>query len=394
MQKITWSFVSLVLLVIQPSFAFDVSYDLEIKSRYFPDQSTDGSNNKFDQNIVAGLEIEFSGKSEDGNTIFNFIPFARWDSRDEERRHGDIRELSVIRVNGNWEFLAGISKVFWGVAESNHLVDIINQTDFLEGFDGEDKLGQPMLRLSRTFEQSTLTGFVLPGFREREFLGADNPLSLPFNVADTAIYESDDEEDHVDFALRFSGYHNILDYGFSYFNGTSRDPILQPTPTEGIFSAFYPQIERFSLDLQLTADAWLWKLEALNQSSVVENYSAAVGGLEYSFYGLQDGLYDLGLLLEQHYDSRGNASQTLFQNDTFVGMRFGFNDAASSSILGGAIIDLDDQSTSFRVEASRRIFNDTLLSIEAQAFSNIDSQNASFSLRNSDFILLSLNFFF
>ena len=51
--------------------------------------------------------------------------------------------------------------------------------------------------------------------------------------------------------------------------------------------------------------------------------------------------------------------ESLLQDDLFVGLRFGFNDAESSSILGGTIIDLDDQSTSFRIEASRRVFDDT-----------------------------------
>ena len=32
---------------------------------------------------------------------------------------------------------------FWPQTESAHLVDVINQTDFLEGLDREKKLGQP-----------------------------------------------------------------------------------------------------------------------------------------------------------------------------------------------------------------------------------------------------------
>ena len=42
----------------------------------------------------------------------------------------------------------GVRRVFWGVAESNHLVDVINQTDAIENPDQEDKLGQPMLNLA------------------------------------------------------------------------------------------------------------------------------------------------------------------------------------------------------------------------------------------------------
>ena len=42
----------------------------------------------------------------------------------------------------------GLRKVYWGVTESQHLVDVINQTEGVENLDGEDKLGQPMLNLA------------------------------------------------------------------------------------------------------------------------------------------------------------------------------------------------------------------------------------------------------
>ena len=79
--------------------------------------------------------------------------------------HVDIRELNLLYTQDNWEGIAGISRVFWGVTESGHLVDIINQTDQLEGFDGEDKLGQAMIRISRLFDQNSVDLYVLPGFR-------------------------------------------------------------------------------------------------------------------------------------------------------------------------------------------------------------------------------------
>ena len=127
----------------------DVSMELEMRA-FIDDPSVAG---QFDDNVAAALEPDFQGSFNDGNTLWRFTPFGRWDSRDEERRHSDIRELYLLHVMDSWELLAGISKVFWGVAESSHLVDIINQTDYLEGIDGEDKLGQPMLRLSRVIRR-------------------------------------------------------------------------------------------------------------------------------------------------------------------------------------------------------------------------------------------------
>ena len=59
--------------------------------------------------------------------------------------------------------------VFWGVAESVHLVDIVNQADFKEDIDGEQKLGQPMAMFTLEDDQASLSLFALFGFRPRAF---------------------------------------------------------------------------------------------------------------------------------------------------------------------------------------------------------------------------------
>ena len=352
---------------------------------------------QFDDDVSVSLKPEFKGRLGEGDLYWRFTPFGRWDSRDPERRHADIRELFLLGVRDEWEVLGGISKVFWGVAESNHLVDIVNQTDNLEGIDGEDKLGQPMLRVSRSFDQSALTLFALPGFRERQFRSRDDPLSLPFEVDNDPVYESGEGADHVDFAVRYSGYLDIVDYGLSGFSGTSRDPGFIPGD-DGRLVPFYPQIDQFGLDLQVTSDAWLWKLELIRREfdnpDYGEDYTAGVGGVEYTFFGLGDGSYDLGLLAELNRDSRDDPSTVQFQNDLFLGMRFGFTDAASTEILAGTFVDLDDDTRFFRVEGSRRFFESARLNLELQAFSNVDPDNLNDHLRDSDFILLSFEWFF
>jgi len=374
------------------SFAIETHFTLDLEARGFTQNTSPPDH--FDHHIAAGLEAEIQSGFNDGNTIFTFTPFARWDDPDSARRHTDIRELNVIHTVHRWDFLAGIGKVFWGVTESAHLVDIVNQTDLLEGFDGEDKLGQPMLRASRALDRDTLTFLVLPGFRERKFLSANNPLSLPFEVESESQYESAQGDDHIDYAFRFSGYRGIVDYGISWFHGTSREPDFIPAPTAGRLIAFYPQIDQFGIDLQITDAAWLWKLEAIRRVFDKDDFNAVVAGLEYTIYGLADGLFDLGLLAEYHHDSRNHPSATPFQNDLFLATRLEFTDAESSEILAGGFFDLDDRTASFRVEANRRIFTDARIGLEAQFFSHVAPDNIGFALRNGDFILLSLTLFF
>ena len=110
---------------------------------------------------------EYYHRFEDTRDSFTFVPFVRADRHDPERSHADIRELTWLKVGEGHEWRLGIRKVFWGVTESQHLVDIVNQTDLVENVDAEDKLGQPMVNFALIRDWGTLNAFVLPGFRER-----------------------------------------------------------------------------------------------------------------------------------------------------------------------------------------------------------------------------------
>ncbi|MFC6668974.1 hypothetical protein [Marinobacterium aestuariivivens] len=100
-----------------------------------------------DQNLSAAFQPEYYRNWDDGAQTFVFTPYWRLDANDDERTHADLRELFWRMESEALVFRAGVDIVFWGVAESRHLVDIINQTDLVENIDGEDKLGQPMLNL-------------------------------------------------------------------------------------------------------------------------------------------------------------------------------------------------------------------------------------------------------
>lgn len=382
-----------VTLIYAPAYAVETLIELGLEARAY---SKSGLPQTHNGKLAISLQPEFTEQFEAQNVYLTFEPFFRLDQYDEERNHADIRELNAIKVYDNWELEGGISQIFWGVTESQHLVDIINQTDSLEGIDGEDKLGQPLLRFSRIYDQSTLSAFVMPGFRERQFLGVESRFALPFPVdTDQTQFESSAGDDHVDYALRYSGYAGLMDYGLSWFKGTARFPLFRPVePGSPVMAPYYEQMERVGLDVQYTVDAWLWKLEAVRQRSELPSFTAYVGGLEYTLYNLHDGAYDLGLLAEHNYDSRGDPQTVFYQNDLFVGTRFAFTDADSSAILAGAFIDLDDDSQIFRIEASKRVFGDSTISLEAQIFSHTAPGNINNVYRDNDFLKLEMAWFF
>jgi len=266
--------ILLLSLLSSPAGAFESLIEFGVQGVVF---SQAGPPPTSSEDFSLSLRPKFTHQIDSQGIYLTFEPFFRWDQRDDGRTHADIGEFKLLKVFDQWELEAGTSKIFWGVAESNHLVDIINQTDALEGIDDEDKLGQPLLRLSRIFEQTTLDAYVLPGFRARQFLGAESRFAFPFEVdSDQAVYESDEGDDHVDFALRYSGYAGQADYGVSWFKGTSRDPQFIPGSTPGVMLPYYEQIERIGVDVQYTVEAWLWKLEAIRQASSQPSYSAGL----------------------------------------------------------------------------------------------------------------------
>ncbi len=263
-----------------------------------------------------------------------------------------------------------------------------------KNIDGEDKLGQPMLHLGLNKDLGLFELFILPYFRERTFAGKDGRLRGGLVVdTDEAIYQSSDEENHIDYALRWSHYFGNFDIGISWFDGTGREPIFQFSQDQTRLIPFYQQIKQAGLDLQYTGDEWLWKLEAINRDGLNQNFWAAGGGFEYTFVGINDSDADLGVLMEYHYDERG-ADQAAFQNDLFFGTRLAMNDVQSTELLAGLGYDLKDQSRSFRIEASRRFGDSVKINLEAQYFSQIDNENLLFDLRQDSHLQLEVTWYF
>lgn len=346
------------------------------------------------------LEPEIIYEWGGGSERLTFVPFARWDSEDENRTHGDIRTASWLHIGEGWDLVVGLDRVFWGVTESRHLVDIVNQTDAVENLDGEDKLGQPMVNLNIESEWGDVSLFALPGFRERTFPANDARLSGPLPVTGGATYDSRAEDRRVDAAIRWSKTLGDWDIGLSHFSGTSREPRLVPgldSAGQLVLVPHYDVIEQTGLDLQLTTERWLWKLEAINRAGHGDRFVAGVGGFEYSFYGVFGTVADLGLIGEYLYDGRdenGKAPYTTLQDDFFAGARLAFNDEQSTEILAGAIVDRDSGATLVSIEGSRRFSDRWKLELEGRFFTNIPQDDPLAAIASDDRITIRLGLYF
>jgi len=388
---------------VAESIDLDVSGKFGIEGRTF-----------FQDPLIAGqpsttgsisVQPEFYFTWDNDNQSLLVVPFARYDAVDSRRTHADLREFSYIYAAREWELRTGVRKVFWGVAESNHLVDIINQTDLVENIDQEDKLGQPMVNLAIIRDWGTVDLFVLPGFRERTFPGREGRFQGPVRMASAdAVYESAAEQAHVDYAARYSHYFGTFDVGLSHFWGTSREPRfgtkIAPSGVPVLFPV-YDLIHQTGIDVQSTVDSWLFKFEALRRQGQGETYTAAVGGFEYTYVGVFETPMDVGVIGEYHWDERGKSavkdglvSFVPFNDDIFIGSRLAFNDAADSQILGGMVSDLNGDGHFLNIEASRRLGDAWKIELEMRWLVAIDPANPLFSLNRDDHVQLELSRFF
>ncbi|MAC13140.1 MAG: hypothetical protein CL539_00470 [Alcanivorax sp.] len=381
---------TLVVLLVLPSLAagWEFRGETGLEGRYFtqasPYEAADYSTNS---SLYLKGEVFHEWNNRDDQFIF--IPYARVDENDSERTHADIRELSWIHVGSGWESRVGIRKVFWGVTEGRHLVDIINQTDLVDQVDGEEKLGQPMLNLSTVRDWGIVDLFVLPGFRERTYAGEEGRPRTPLPVSDHARYESGAEDKRVDVAFRYQQYfNNGLELALSHFSGTSREPLLLPealSPQQlqsllltGSLPAgsdpelvpLYNVIDQTGLELQYLNNGWLWKLEAITRSGQGDRFTALDGGFEYTQVGVLDSAADLGWLLEYLWEDRDELLASPFQDDVLLATRFTFNDVASTEILAGVIYDLENDEKAINLESSRRFGNNLKASLEARFYTD------------------------
>lgn len=386
------AFLVLLLPAAAAALELDVSGSVGLETRAFFQSP------RFPAQADASVSVSFRPEvyalwGDDRQSLL-FVPFFRLDQNDSRRTHGDLRELSYIYAADAFEFRAGVRKVFWGVAESNHLVDIINQTDFVENLDFEDKFGQPMVNLALIRDWGTIDLFVLPGFRERSFPGRKGRFQGPLRIDTSAAeYESAAEEKHVDYALRYFHYFGPIDFGLYHFWGTSREPRFEFEVTasgEPVLAPYYDLIHQTGLDVQATLGNWLLKLEALRREGQGDTFAAAVGGFEYTFVGVFGSAMDVGVLSELHFDSRGRNAPLPFNKDIFVGTRIAANDAADSQLLGGLVSDLNGNGHFLNIEASRRFGAFWKLEVELRLLLDVDPRDALYGFNRDDHIQLEL----
>lgn len=324
---------------------------------------------------------------EDGASRFVVHPFLRIDQHDAKRSRFDLRELYYERIFDRWEWRAGIRTVRWGVAESEPLADILNQSDLAASPAGDEKLGQPMVEAAYVAPWGTVQAFLLPYSRERPFPGKDGrpATGRPIDTND-ARYESGAEAWYPGAALRFSRSAGPWDIGLSHFHGTAREPRL--VTAHRPFRAdkdvpLYEVIDQTAVELQFTRGLWIGRLEAIRRGGQGETFHAAAIGAEYSFRGA-------GLIAEWLYDDRGDKAATPFENDVYLGMRAFLSDERATEIRFGATIDPSDGATRFALAAGRSLGPSIRLTLDAEIWVGPDPRTPGWYGGGDNVVRLSL----
>lgn len=378
-------------LVSAVDFHGRFSGEVKVEYRYFPMEGEYGNLEKHHPSLV--IQPEYSWSWDNDRSVISTILFARLDQVDDKRSHSDIRELSYVTSWSHMELRLGISKVFWGVTESQHLVDVINQTDLVENPDGEQKLGQPMINPTLVTTAGNFELFVLPYFRERTFPGKDGRYRGALLVdTDNAEYTHKDGDQHIDYALRWNSYWEDLEWGLFYFKGTDRDPFFRVDTARNVLIPVYGQSRQLGLEMQYIYKDLLVKAELLRkQSSFYDIYTAATIGFEYTFTNIAGGM-DVGILYEWLYDSRNDFAPSGFADSSFLGSRLAFNNEASTEMLIGAVFDNHTSEMSvFRVEASHRVSQSLSLGLEINIIGNPPDNSVLTQFKSDDYIQFTLS---
>ena len=385
------------------SWSFENWGSIGVQTRLFPDQPLYAVQNSNQYNLV--FEPSLLAESSNGQS-FTFKPYILFDPSDDHRTRLDVKEayyqtFGYINDDLQWELRLGINQIFWGKAESNNPVNIVNQTDYLDQSDGKEKLGQPMIHGTLADEWGIVDVFLLPFHRPRTFPGRAGRLRarLPVLSDKRSIeYEHRNGDRHIDFAARYSHSIDQFDFGVSYFRGTSREPQLIPTENLALKQRYH-QIRQIGLEMQYTGDALLAKAELINQQSIKRqligkrSYNAFVIGGEYSFYNVFDTDVDLSLITEYNKDSRGKQATTAFQNDLLVAVRYTFNDIADTNFTLSLFDDLDYRTKTLSFEFNRRLNDNITLELDSLKFFSVNEKDvSSWQTRNDDFVSVSLTY--
>ena len=393
-----------------------------------------------------GGRLRYSQEFDIGNLFLEISGQSNQKTNDE---YLDIPRGYFQFVGDGFDVLAGSNIEYWGVSESHQVVDVINQKYDLDYPVNPKNLGQPMLNVNiSTGTNSTLSFFGLLGFREKDLGDRSNRFRTPFGTSEKRVFFEESNGRDFDFALRYRTSQRVgngsVDLALSYFDGTNREPKMLPgcIRDTGIIGPilcnsfnqiarlryernprvfdesalsidsdgdaalvsnlrnfglipYYQHLRQVGLELVYSMNDVQLTFEGAWRQAMNEHYFSGIAGVQYTFNEIGQNGGSLVAVGEYLYDDRSSAHPlTVFDNDLFLGFRYGANDIAGTSLTGGVYVDLDSHSQIYSIKYSRRLNDSMRLNISSFAI-NADDYSDPLAFAGSDsFVEISLSYYF
>lgn len=353
------------LLVPVAAVASSPAFKLNLQYRYYPQTGESVDEQHYPS---LGLSMDYQTALTD-NTEFTTQLTGRWDSVDDERSGGDIRELLWHHHGGLGHTRIGLGQVAWGVNEFFKITDIVNQKDRRD-LPYPKKLGQPMVASSFYWQDDLIELYTLYDVRDAWYPGEDGRLRYPILVDNDEAEYDRGQTGRWDFAVRYKTRWGDADLALSHFYGMSRDPyyVFNSDFNDPRLIPVYEKVNQTSLEWVLPWQMLLLKGEAIVQTGGVEQYESVAVGMEYPWGPVGDTQVDLTLYSEAIWDSRDNIPTTLFDHDVALAGRLSFNDSADSHLMLGAIVDYEYNEAAGFLFFTRYLADSLVLNVAAQAF--------------------------
>lgn len=322
--------------------------------------------------------------------------FGRASTHADDSLAGDIREAAIASRWNSVDVKAGVLSETWAVLEAWNPVDIINQRDLVEDFQGEVKLGQPGMSASMQRGHLVLSVLGMTYARERRYAEGEDRLRLFPAPIEATDFESGQWAPST--AVRAQYRWDALDVAVSQFYGHAREPVLEPRVGPGGltgFDALYQRIAQTSTEIQYVVGDSVLKNEIIYQSGGIDDFWGGGVGMETTVNKLGGGFQSLTFYVEAYADGRSTAAPvTAFQRDVFLGARYNLNDTADTLFEARYTYDLEWHSDLVDLRSSRRVLDDCLIFFQLLLPLTVDSDPALGGLAEDAYFKAAFDWYF
>lgn len=304
--------------------------------------------------------------------------FGRLDRQDVDRTLLVVEELWLETKKWDIELRVGADIVNWTATEAFHPADIVNARNLDSDVENYEKLGEPMVALSRRVGHGELRLLFMPYYstpiltspRSRlSFLPAGFTFGPVLRVEQSGAFTED--EFGAQGAVRFTQTIGDADIGLHIVHHMDRSqPEVVFDPELGLPRPVFRKVTQLGGTYQQVFDALVAKVELgyrvfadpdpsrFGPLPERDHLLAAVG-FEYGV--LHDSGVESTFILEGQSaffaDDEVRPFLGVFQRDAALGYRVALNDAHSSEALVTTIVDLEDPDrVFFNASFSRRVF--------------------------------------